>query len=141
SGNIALNWVPSLFPIVFFLLITWMYLRLLLVAPASAIQGQLNFLTAFKATGGNVFRLLGSSVLLVILCLLALLAASLVMFVLFYSLQMTMTGTGTDTSVGQVIGFFSIVLFVVFFGFLAIAMQVIAIAWFAKSWAALRQQD
>ncbi|MEM6650500.1 MAG: hypothetical protein AAF603_09650 [Pseudomonadota bacterium] len=141
SGDITLSWLPALISIVIFCTTTWVYLRLILVVPAAALENRMNFIEAVGATGGNVFRLFGSFLLLMVLFFFVFIAATLVIFVLSFSFQIALTQTGTATPVGQSIGFLSALLIFLFFGFLIVASQLTSIAWFAKSWAALRQQD
>lgn len=131
-------WVPVVLPIVMVVLSFWLILRCALIIPAAAIENDINAFEAFGATGGNVFRLIGSFILLMIMLCASVLAAFLVVLVGSIVMSVIVGSVGAETQTGIGVGVVGAILAVSFMIYVYGAFYVAFLAWPARAWAALR---
>lgn len=140
-GDLAIGWLAGLVPLAMTLLFLWISLRALLIPAAAAIEPQFRFSDALAATGGNVFRIIGSLALLYVMLLLAVIGFGLALMIGTLLLGLLTTPFGTESALGTVIGFLTTVAVIVLGAGFALGAQLTGVGWMGKAWAALRPGD
>ncbi|ADM09721.1 hypothetical protein PB2503_08329 [Parvularcula bermudensis HTCC2503] len=138
SGDLTLGWVPALFRFVGVVFAFWLSLRFVLAGPSAAIDNSVNVVAAFRATGGNVFRLIGSLGVLGLLIAALIVSLVLIQFILgLFSGQMMLI-LGDATLSGRIVGgsLAALSLLLTVGGWLWIKLAVAG--WFGVAWATLR---
>ena len=113
----------------------------ILIPAAAAVEGKMNVVSATLATGGNVFRLLGSLILLCLLLVVSLLAFGILMFILSLLLGTIDMAVGDETAGGLILSIVSAVLLVGLSVYAYIAVQLVSLGWAGMAWAALRKDN
>lgn len=139
TGDVTIGWVAMLIPILVSIITIWLTLRTILVLPASAVEGQINIFSALKATGGNVFRILGSILVLVLIIIACLIGYGLIMMILSLLQSAISLSYGTESTVGLPLTVLTYVAMAGVSIFAFIALQLINYGWGGKAWAALRE--
>ena len=116
----------------------WLNMRISLIVPAVAIENETNLLEAFGATAGNVFRILGSLILLGLTLFLLMLAALLVGGIVGVLLSLFVGQVGTETSLGLMVSVFGGVALVGFGVYACLVLALSQLGWYGLAWAALR---
>lgn len=141
SGDVTLRWVPMIVGPVTLVVTLWVVLRTILIPAAAAVEGKMNVVSATLATGGNVFRLLGSLILLCLLLVVSLLAFGILMFILSLLLGTIDMAVGDETAGGLILSIVSAVLLVGLSVYAYIAVQLVSLGWAGMAWAALRKDN
>jgi hypothetical protein len=138
SAQPALKALSGLLPLGVMALLLWITLRLLLIVPAAALDDDINFLAAIRATGGNVFRILGSLMLMGLMSLAVFVAAGIAALVLSIIGGLTVASFGTETETGRSFARSVLLTQGLLFAYVGLAAKLGALAWYAKAWRALR---
>lgn len=138
TRDLTLSWLPMILPFVLIVLYFWILLRTVLIIPAAAIENETNIFAAVKATGGNVFRMIGSLIVVYVLGLLCMIAFAIVFFVISLLLGGLSMNVGDETTAGMIISIAGIVIMIGMMVYFYMAIQLISFGWLGGAWAALR---
>ena len=138
SGNVLFLWVPGGMPVFVFVVTLWILVRVLMIVPSTAIEGELNLRQAVRATGGNEFPLLGSMILFGLMIGFTVVAATIVLFVTNIAVGGGLLAFGANAQAAGHVGIIAGVVNAILLALVAIATQVAQVGWSAKAWAALR---